>query len=192
MANIFDEAPEGQPDSFVSGDYVAWKRSDVASTFPTASYSAQYVGRLRGGIAEFEITSTKEDDHFLFIATSAQTDVFEAGEYDWQLEITRDSDSARVVVDRGRITIIPDLDQSGADVRSHAEIMVTKIESLLAGKADSDVSSYSIAGRSLTKLSFSELVEARNYYRAEAKREQAAEAARNGRKVGGPTIKVRF
>lgn len=192
MANIFDEAPEGQPDSFVSGDYVAWKRTDIASEFPTDSFSAQYVGRLRGGISEFVIGSSKESDHFLFIATSAETDVFQAGEYDWQLEITRDSDSARVVVDRGRIKILPDLDQSGSDVRSHAEIMVAKIESLLSGKGDSDVSSYSIAGRSLTKLTFSELIEARDYFRAEAKREQAKEDAKNGRPTSGPTIKVRF
>jgi len=192
MANIFDEAPEGQPESFVSGDYVAWRRTDVAATFPTATFSAQYVGRLRGGKAEFAITASKEADHYLFSATSTQTDVFEAGEYDWQLEVTRDADEARVVVDRGRITILPDLDQSGADVRSHAEIMVGKIEGLLAGKADSDVSSYSIAGRSLTKLTFSELIEARDYFRSEAKQDQAREAARNGRPVGGPTIKVRF
>lgn len=192
MANIFDEAPEGQPESFVSGDYAAWKRSDVAGKFATSTYSAQYVGRQRGGIAEFTISSTKQADHFLFSATSSQTAAFEAGEYDWQLEITRDSDSARLVVDRGRITIVPDLDRAGADVRSHAVVMVTKIESLLTGKADSDVSSYSIAGRSLTKLSFSELVEARDYYRSEVKREQAIEDVKNGRKVGGPTIKVRF
>ena len=69
--------------------------------------------------------------------------------------------------------------------------MVEKIESILAGKADSDVSSYSIAGRSLTKMSFTELLEARDYYRAEANKEKAASDAKNGRK-GVSTIKVRF
>jgi hypothetical protein len=46
------------------------------------------------------------------------------------------------------------MDNNQADPRIHAEIMVSKIETCIAGKADSDVAKYSIAGRSLTKLSF--------------------------------------
>jgi len=70
-------------------------------------------------------------------------------------------------------------------------LMVSKIQSILEGKADSDVSSYSIAGRSLSKMSFQELTDARDYYRAEFTKEQSAENARNGRK-GASTIQVRF
>jgi hypothetical protein len=69
--------------------------------------------------------------------------------------------------------------------------MVTKIESLLQGKADSDVSSYSIAGRSLTKLDFQELLDARNYYKSEVTREKAVLGAKMGRK-GNMTVQVRF
>ena len=86
---------------------------------------------------------------------------------------------------------MPDLDNAGTDLRSHAALMVSKIESILVGKADSDVSSYSIAGRSLSKMSFQELIEARDYYRAEYQKEKSAEDAKNGRK-GVSTIQVRF
>ena len=78
-----------------------------------------------------------------------------------------------------------------ADPRSHAEIMLGKIESLLAGKADNDVSSYSIAGRSLVKLTFEELVNARNFYRAEVAQEANEIDLKHGRK-NSSTIQVRF
>lgn len=192
MANLFDEAPEGQPEFFIAGDYLTFKRSDIVSDYPTADYSAQYVCRgIDQKINEFSISSTKQTTHFLFVAANAATSSIAAGNYAWQLEITRDSDGARIVVDTGSIEVRADLDVAGTDVRSHSEIMLSKIESLLSGKADSDVAEYQIGGRSLKKLGFSELIEARNFYRAEVLREKQQKEAKNGRK-GPSTIQVRF
>jgi len=189
MANAFDvaNAPEGEPASFVLGDFVQWKRSDLESVYPSASYTATYVARSGLGTdKEFQLVMT----NYLAQISSASLAGFVHGVYNWQLEILRNSDNERIVVDRGVFTIATDLDVSG-DPRSHATIMVEKIESLLSGKADSDVAAYSIAGRSLTKLSFNELLEARNYYRSEAAREKAVSEAKQGRR-GGATVKVRF
>lgn len=192
MANLFDDAPEGQPESFVSGDYVSWKRSDIVSDYPTSLYTAQYVARgINDNVNEFTVSSTKQDTHFLFAANNTITGSILPAEYAWQLEIIRDSDSARVVVDRGVFKVEADLDTSGIDSRSHSEIMLAKIESLLSGKADSDVAEYEIGGRSLKKLQFGELVDARNFYRAEVLREKQLKEAKNGRK-GPSTIQVRF
>ena len=69
--------------------------------------------------------------------------------------------------------------------------MQSKIESLLSGKADSDVANYSIAGRSLTKLTFEELRDARDFYRQEVLHENNELDLKNGRK-GSSTIQVRF
>jgi hypothetical protein len=192
MANIFTDAPEGQPKSFVTGDYVTFKRSDLATDYPTAEYTATLLARgTNDNVNEFEIGSTKEDGYFLFTATSIETATILPEDYRWQIEISRDSDGARVVVDRGRIQIITDLDTSGLDARSHSAIMLAKIESLLSGKADSDVAEYEVGGRSLKKLGFMELVQARDYYRAEIVREQNADDVQSGRQ-GKSTIKVRF
>jgi len=192
MANLFDDAPEGQPDSFTSGDFIQWKRSDVVSDYPTSLYSAQYVARgIDDNVNEFTVTSSKETDHFLFTATNAATQQILPGDYRWQLEVIRDSDSARIAVDRGIITVTADLDTSGIDSRSHSAILLSKIEAILEGKADNDVLEYEIGGRQLKKYAFSELIEARNFYRGEVLREQAQENAKNGRK-GASTIQVRF
>jgi hypothetical protein len=114
-----------------------------------------------------------------------------AGYYHFQLEIVRNSDSNRIVVDRGAFTAIVDLDSGGADPRTHAEKMLTKIEALLEGRADADVQSYSIAGRSLTKMTPDELVKWRNYYRSEVLLLKQKEDIKLGRRSPA-TVKVRF
>tara|TARA_R110000868_G_scaffold313856_3_gene574872 strand:- start:7980 stop:8564 length:585 start_codon:yes stop_codon:yes gene_type:complete len=194
MANLFDStnAPEGEPAEIVVGDFIQWKRTDLVSDYPTSLYTATYVARITGGGAnEIQLEGTGQTSHYLFTASSSITADFATGYYHWQLEIVRNSDSERIVIDRGTFTAIADLDVNQADPRSNAEIMVDKIESLLTGKADSDVSSYSIAGRSLTKLTFSELVDARNYYQSQVKQEKSKADAKAGR-AGSATIKVRF
>lgn len=195
MANAFDaaNAPEGIPSTIVVGDFLQWKRSDLVTDYPVSSYSANYVFRKKDGSAEFQIASSgsSPSTHFLFTALNSASYAYEAGDYYWQLEIIRTSDSERIVIARGDIEVVADLDISGTDIRSHSAIMLSKIESLLEGKADSDVSSYSIAGRSLTKMGFQELVDAKNYYKSEVLKEKRLLDAKNGRS-GASTVKVRF
>jgi hypothetical protein len=193
MANAFDStnAPEGEPSEVVVGDFLQWKRSDLVSDYPTDLYSLSYVARINNSASEIVISTTGHTTHFLATALNAATSTYAVGDYSWQAEITRTSDGERVTVDRGSFAVIADLDAENADTRSHAQIMVDKIESLLSGKADSDVASYSIAGRSLTKMSFQDLVNARDYYRAEATKDAANLDAKYGRK-GASTIRVRF
>jgi|DEB0MinimDraft_6_1074348.scaffolds.fasta_scaffold38103_2 hypothetical protein len=197
MANLFDpaNAPEGEPTEIVVGDFIQWKRSDIADIYPTSEgYTAEYVARITGGGAseiKMPQAAGSTDDYYLFTVTSVTSQEFETGFYHWQLEITQTSSGNRIVVDLGDFTAIPDMDNNQADPRIHAEIMVTKIETILQGKADSDVASYSIAGRSLTKMSFSELVEARDYYRRELVKHNNDELLKRG-KSNGSTIKVRF
>ena len=197
MANLFDaaNAPEGEPEEIVVGDFLQWKRSDIASDYPTSSgYTAEYVARITGGgSSEIKIPQAagSTDSYYLFTASSATTAVFEPGKYHWQLEITQTSSGNRIVADIGDFEAIPDMDNKQADPRIHAEIMITKIESLLQGKADADVSNYSIAGRSLTKMSFTELTDARDYYRQEMVKHENDALLKRGKR-NGATIRARF
>tara|TARA_X000001382_G_scaffold21909_1_gene13322 strand:+ start:463 stop:1050 length:588 start_codon:yes stop_codon:yes gene_type:complete len=194
LANAFDAAtaPEGEPLSLVVGDFIQWKRSDLTTDYPTDEYTATYVARVTGGGAsEIQIAGTVSGGAYLFAANSTSTASYNAGYYHWQLEIVRDSDSNRIVVDRGAFDILVDLDANNADPRIHAEKMLTKIESLLEGRADSDVSNYAIQGRSLTKLSIDELIKWRDYYNAEVSAMKRNEQIHLGRKTSA-TVKVRF
>jgi hypothetical protein len=194
MANLFDasNAPTKEPETIVVGDFIQWKRVDLGTDYPNSLYTATYVARITGGgNTEIQLVGTASGSDYLFTVSSATSEAFVAGLYHWQLEIKRNSDNNRIVVDRGNFTAIVDLDVNGSDPRTHAEIMVGKIESILSGKADSDVSSYSVAGRSLTKMSFNELLQARDYYKREMLKEETAESIRRGDATGA-TIKVRF
>lgn len=194
MANLFDaaNAPEGEPREVVVGDFIQWKRSDIAVDYPPATHSAEYVARITGGGAtEIKLAGTEGADYYLFTVDSATSADFLPGKYHWQLEITQTSSGNRIVVDIGDFDAIPDMDVNQADPRIHAEIMIDKIESILEGKADSDVSSYSIAGRSLNKMSFEELMTARDRYKGELVRHENKELVKRG-KSNGSTIKVRF
>ena len=195
MANRFDidAAPDGQqPETIVIGDYLLWKRSDLIDDYPVATHSMEYVARITGGgSTEIKVAATTGTGTYVFEVTSATSATYTAGFYHWQLEATETASGNRVVLERGTFTAVEDLDVNGADPRSHAEIMIAKIESILQGKADADVSSYSINGRSLTKMSFQDLIDARNFYRQEHQKELQKERADAGENTGS-TVLVRF
>lgn len=194
MANLFDEneAPEGEPLKIVVGDFLQWKKTSLAQTYPPALYSANYVARITGGgNTEIQLPATERTDYYLFQVDSATSANFTPGFYHWQLEVVQTSSGNRVVVERGEFEAIQDLDVNGADPRTHAEIMLDKIQSLLVGRADKDVSSYSIQGRSIAKMSVVDLLQWRDYYRKEVLKERRDNAIALGRPTK-TTMKVRF
>lgn len=194
MANLFDEnnAPEGEPLKIVAGDFIQWKKTSLAESYPPATHSAEYVARITaGGASEITIPATERTSYYLFQVSSATSAAFTAGYYHWQLEVVETASGNRIVIERGDFEIIADLDNIGADPRSHAEIMLAKIESLLEGRADKDVSSYSIQGRSISKMSISDLIQWRDYYRKEVLKERRDNAIALGKQTK-TTMKVRF
>lgn len=192
MANLFDvnNAPSTEPLQFAIGDFVQWKREDIVGDYPTATHSAEYVARISGGGSEIKVTATETSTYYLFTISSADSASFTKGHYHWQLEVTETSSGNRIIIDTGTLDIEFDLDNN-IDPRSHAQIMIDKIESILQGKADADVASYSINGRSLTKMSFDDLIKARDYYRKEYAKELSIERAKQGDPTGA-TVLVRF
>lgn len=193
MANLFDSAnaPTGVPTEVVVGDFIQFKITEFSDDYSNSLFTMRFVARIStGGATEVKVDATASGDDYLFSIPSATSADYTVGTYHYQLEIERNSDSERIIVDRGEIDIVTDYDNQ-IDPRYHAEIMLGKIESILEGKADSDVSSYSIAGRSLTKLSPDELVQWRDYYRREVSAIKRKEAIKHGRKPKS-TILLRF
>lgn len=195
MANLFDaaNAPEGEPTEIVVGDFIQWKKALIAQDYPTATHSAEYVARITGGGAsEIKIAATEVNGYYLFTVDSVTSADFVVGQYHWQLEITETASGNRIVVERGEFEAIPDLDVNNTDPRTHAEKMVPLIETILETKAaGGDVSSYSIAGRSANKMTYEELVQARDYYKAELNRHRRELLIKRG-KASSNTVKVRF
>ena len=194
MANLFDtdNAAETEPEQIVAGDRLIFKRTDLHTDYANSSYTLKYSARLEGtGSTEIEITATASGDDYLVQVNSLTTASYTAGVYRWQAYITRNSDSQRLTIDQGTWEVLANRDAATTDPRSHARIMVEKIEDILEGRAGADVSSYSINGRSLTKIPIPELMQFRASYKAEYLREVRKERAKNGLGTGS-TVHVRF
>lgn len=193
MANLFDSdnAPIGVPEEVIVGDFFQFKVTDFSADYSNSLHTMRFVARIAtGNSSEIIVTATADGTDYLFTAASTVTEDYDVGHYHYQLEIEEDSSGNRVVVDRGEIDILTDFDNN-VDPRHHAEIMLDKIESILEGKADADVSSYSISGRSLTKFSPEELVQWRDYYKREVAAIKRDLAIKHGRKSKA-TILLRF
>ena len=196
MSNIFDRVnyPTQEPDEIVAGDRLTWRRPDLASDFDPSEYALTYEFHEDsggGGSHKFTITATETSDDYIIEVGSSTTANYTAGDYVWYAFITRSSDSERVSVDEGRTEIVVNFANTNADVRSHAKKVLDAIEAVLENRASQDQMSYSIAGRSLSRMSIDDLMTFRNRYRAEYLREIKLARIKN-KQDSGNTIKVRF
>ncbi len=190
MADLFDSTnyPEPEPAELVIGDRWVWKRTDLGLDYPPALHSLSYSLRLEGtGATEIEIAASESGSDYLVEVASVTTAAKTAGTYIWQATITRTSDSERITVSRGSFEVLTDKAEDGADPRSHVKKVLDALEALLEGKASKDQISYSIAGRSVSRLSPDELIRWRNkylqYYQQELAEKNAARGLATGRRI---------
>ena len=195
MSNIFDRVnyPTQEPDTLVVGDRWVWRRDDLVSAYPLDEYALEYrfTEDSTGNTNAFTIAATEAESTYLVEIASAVTASLTAGDYQWAAFIIRSSDNQRVVIDQGRTEILPNLQNTTADLRSHAKKVLDAIEAVLENRASQDQMSYSIAGRSLSRMSIDDLMTFRNRYRAEYLREIKLARIKN-KQDSGNTIKVRF
>jgi len=193
MANKFDSTnyPTSEPNELQLGDFWAWKRTDLSTDYPTASYSLSYEFNLVDGstAANFTLTATESNDEY--IIETSNTTSYTAGEYNWVAYITRSSDSARIKLTEGFTEIQENYATTTSSVRSHAKKVLDAIEAVIENRATMDQSSMSIAGRSLSRLTIDELLQFRDRYKAEYLKEVKKARIKN-KKDSGNTIKIRF
>tara|TARA_R110000803_G_C11973729_1_gene319958 strand:+ start:116 stop:706 length:591 start_codon:yes stop_codon:yes gene_type:complete len=196
LSNVFERAnyPDQEPYELVVGDYWSWKRADLTTDYPTDSYSLSYEFHCDsggGGSHQFTINAVESDGVYYVEVASTTTDNYTPHDYIWGAYITRTSDSSRTQVDEGKTTLLPNLADTNADLRSHAKIVLDSIEAVIQGRANMDQSSMSIAGRSLSRMSIDELLTFRDRYKAEYLKEIKLARINNG-DASGNTIKVQF
>ena len=196
MANLFDRAnyPKQEPDVLVVGDRWVWRRPDLVADYPTADYALTYEFHLDtggGGSNKFTITATETSTDYIVEIASATTASYTAGEYNWYAFITRSSDSQRLSVDEGRTKVEINFANTNADSRTNSKKVLDAIEATIEGRASQDQMSYSIAGRSLSRMSIDDLLKFRDRYRAEHEKAIKKLRIKNEQDTGN-TIKVRF
>ena len=196
MSNAFERENYStkEPNTLVLGDFWAWKRDDLAQTYPVGLYSLSFEFHKDlggGGTHKFTLNAVEANSTYYIEAASSSTTGYSVGDYIWEAYITKTSDSNRIMVDSGRTSITENLANTNADLRSYAKIVLDNIEDVIKGRATIDQSSFSIGGRSLSRMSVDELVELRRVHLVEYKKEIKLARIRNGQGSGN-TPKVRF
>ena len=148
------------PSTIVAGDY--YELLLKYDEYPTseASYTPNLYIR---GASTVDVNGTVQGDYYRFVITSTQTSILKSGTY--QYSVTVKDGTQRKTAASGWLTVDADLATSSAKI-SHAEKMITAIECVLEGRITDDVTSLSIAGRSISKIPIDELMILRaNYYK---------------------------
>jgi hypothetical protein len=193
MANLFDSEnyPTREPTSVQAGDLWAWRRTDLITDYPPDAYSLSYIARREITGERISISSTGTAQGYVVAVASGVTTNYEAGRYHWTAYITRLSDSARVEIDQGVLTVEPNRATSSDDPRSFAQIALDNIEAYLKDPTNIAAASYSIAGRSLSRWSRTDLYTERERLKGEVARERRADMIAKGL-LTDSVIRVRF
>jgi hypothetical protein len=181
--------PTTEPTELRVGDTWQWKREDLSSDYPATSWTLTYY--FRNATAYFNVVATADGVHFEVTVAKATTAGYTAGDYAWVAVVT--SATERFEVDRGNLTLLPDYSASAAlDYRTFAAKLLAAVESELTSRGSSgqlDLINATLSDRGLTREAGG-LVALRSQLVAEVKREQAAEAMRNG--ISRNRLQVRF
>lgn len=172
--------PTIEPSEIVAGDTIQWKKS--LSSYPAGTWTLKY--RLINSAGKFDITAVADGTDHLITITAAISATYTAGTYTWTAYVEKGTEQSleRYTIGTGTLIVKPNLaaQTTGYDNRSHAKKVLDAIEALLAGKATADVMSYTIGGRSISKMPPQELIKWRDIYKAEYLRELKAEKIKQG------------
>lgn len=172
----------------IAGDTLDFTTS-VSDYPPSDGYTLSYrlIPRTSGTAIEFDATED-DGDYRVEVGPSTTAD-WAAGEYSWVCYVSKAG--VRYTVDSGLVTILPDPAVIAAyDSRSHARVTLDAIEAIIENRATLDQQEYSIAGRSLKRMTVEELLMFRDRYRAQVYAETQAENVRNGKSAGKVTVRL--
>lgn len=177
--------PTSEPTEFVAGDLLSWYKD--LSDYPASSWTLTYALQLEGAGAQKSLTASASGDRHLISVAAATTAAYTAGIYHWQSYVT--SGTERHAIERGRMTVVANFAASSTtiDARSHIKKVLDALEATILGKASVDQMAFSIGGRSLSRMSPTELREWYAAYRVmyadETRAEQVARGLGNRGKV---------
>lgn len=185
------EIPYIEPLQFNSGDTVKWKRSDF-SDFPQADgFTVKYTITGNGG--NKTIVGTFADGEWTFELTAAANNL-PAGNYKMYGFATKGSGASEETYPIYPPTFLNVMHgfktASTTDIRTHAEIMVDKLETFLERVATNPVHELEVSGRRFSRSNIGEANALLNRYRNEVKAEEESERRANGETVG--EIEVTF
>jgi len=166
------------PSQLRSGDMFSWAES--LSDYPaSAGWTLAFV-LTKYGQPKITIAATANGNDYAISIVPASTRLWVSGIYSWMAYVYKEAGgliTEKHTLESGQVEVLPDITQatSQTDIRSHAKKVLDALETLLEGKSLNDAQSYSIGGRSISKMSPEELIKWRSFYKNEYQRELEAE-----------------
>jgi hypothetical protein len=164
----------------VAGDTWTWLWS--SADYP-ASAGWVVAWRMVGPGVTLDITTAASGDAHLATASAATTVglTVPVGGLPCTLLGWAALSGERFEIYRAPIAVLPNPATITGDLRGHAARTLAAIEAMLENRATKDQQSYKIGERELSRIPVQELLSLRDYYRAEAKREDEAAGLASGR-----------
>ena len=169
--------PTGEPSEFIAGDSARWSIPDHADYPQSEGWTLKYelVGINTLAISPTFQTSGDDEDHWLIEIPTTDTDDLDAGSYKlWKRFVGSGSfDGRESTIGRdGKLNgppfpiIVRANPRSATDgeFQTHAERTLRVIEAALEGRLTTDLESYQIAGRSISKIPVETLMKMRGRY----------------------------
>lgn len=143
------------PQTLTAGDRWTW--TDSLVDYPATLWTLTYYFRGPTSLAA-AVGVASGTDHVLTI-TAALTADLKPGFYDWQARAALIATPTTIeTVDIGRLTVEPNLANAAIEHRSFWRQVLDQLEPVILGRASTDQLSMSIAGRSLQRMTWDELL----------------------------------
>jgi hypothetical protein len=186
------------PSEIRAGDTIKWRDvagvDNLGNEITSASWTLTYYLRTNTASEGATVVGSAYGTGWEFTIATGTSAGFDAGQWFWQALAT--SGGEKLTLGAGQLTVLSALSYTGSpaavdgrtQTQKDLDAVTAAIRSLISGGA---VQQYSIAGRSLSRYSLSDLMALESKLKAEVKREQMAELIANG--LGNPhNLFVRF
>ncbi len=154
--------PDGEPTELVAGDSWRWRISDVTDYPQSEGWALKYelLGDSKLSITPTYQTSGDDDQHWLVAEATTDTEDITPGDYQLFARMVGSGtyNGREETILQVNVKVLQDPRTAGTgDYQSHWERRKLVVEAALEGRLTKDMESYSIAGRSITKISYREL-----------------------------------
>jgi hypothetical protein len=176
--------PENVPAALTAGDTWQWMRS--LADYPAGTWTLTYY--FENAYQKFSVAGVASGTDHSFTIAAATTAAYNPGRYKVRAQVVSGTTKYTLPDEEGWLDVERNpASSTAADPRSWARRTLDAIEATIEGRATQDQLAMSVAGRSISRIPPSELMDWRDRLRAEVRAEEQAENAGLGR-----NIRIRF
>lgn len=174
MANVITSPLAAMPAAMVAGDSLKVDFADAAADYPSSGGNAVAMTLVPvSGGTPVTVSCSGGASAWSLVIAAATSAGWAAGDWRWVLRATNGADVA--TIDQGQIRVAPNPASAATDSRTHARRVLDAIEATIEGRASkSDLKTTFEDGRSIERLTHTELLKMRDAYAAKVRAEERA------------------